>query len=825
MVNPPLSRRAGLALLIAISRGASLLAQCPQPGTWSTSLLASSPVGFVRTMATWDPDGPGPLGPHLVGAGLCVGGGAATSPNISLYDPIQRQWSSLGAGLDGTVLALAVSPAGELFCGGEFTAAGGLPVARVARWTGSSWVEVAGGVDGTVRALGFAPGGTLYAAGDFQQAGGVLARCFAAYDGVAWQGVGGGVQGTTVIGGASLPPRITAMAVLPNGEVAVGGWFPFAGTASVSGFAIWNGTSWGSGGFVAPPAFTTTLAAAPGGDLLLERAGAVWRRSAGQWSSFGSLGFGQRAQALLARSNGALLALVGSEGLVFGALHEWNGTAWLPAAGPDPVLAHTLHELPGGALVVAGLPAQGAVDSVQVLAGGAWVSPADGLDGRITQLETTRADELVAAGSFTQLGGVPLSGLAVLRGGVWSQLGGGVNGPVAVLRRAANGELWVGGSFTAVGGVPAAGLARWTGSQWLVLPAAPVAQVSALRELANGDLLVYDGDPVHGGLVRWTGSQWLSMAPPTVVDAIVDLVELPNGTVLGLTDEISFALAWNGSSWQPLVSGLPAVFGRRSRYCLTRAGELLAVGHFTSWSTWQSVGAVRWTGSNWVPLPGLAEFADDARELPDGDIVIAGQALFGAPPTSLLWRWNGTTSQPLSTGRGSAECLAVADDGVIWVGGLLGEVGGQPAGGLASYQTGCPATVQAAGAGCVGAGGPVELVVLARAWLGATYRTKTTGLPAVALVVQALGVQALGVPLASLLAEGLPGCVLHVVPDVLEAAVAANGSSTAAFAIPVLPALLGQSFRQQSLGIELDALGGLAAVSASNAVAATLGAW
>lgn len=805
---------------------APLPAQCPQPGTWSTSLLASSPVGFVQTMATWDPDGPGPLWPHLVVAGLCVGGGAATSPNISLYDPIQRQWSSLGAGLDGTVLALAVSPAGELFCGGEFTSAGGVPAARVARWTGGSWVEVGGGVDGTVRALGFAPGGTLYAAGDFQQAGGVLARCIAAYDGVAWQGVGGGVQGTTVIGGASLPPRILAMAVLPNGEVAVGGWFPFAGTASVSGFALWNGTSWSSGGFTAPPAFTTTLAAAPAGDLLLERAGAVWRRTAGQWSGLGSLGFGQRAQTLLARSNGSLQALVGSEGLFFGALHEWNGSAWLPAAAmPDRVFAHTLHELPGGTLVVAGLPAQGAVDSVQVLTGGAWVSPADGLDGRITQLESTRAGELVATGTFTQLGGVPLPGLAVRQGGVWSPLGGGVNGPVAVLRRAANGELWVGGSFTAVGGAPAAGLARWTGSQWIVLPAAPVAQVSAVRELANGELLVYDGDPMHGGLVRWTGSQWLSIAPPTVVDAIVDLVELPNGTVLGLTDEIAVALVWNGTSWLPLVPGLPAVSGRGSRYCLTRAGELLAVGHFSSSSSLQSIGAVRWTGGNWVPLPGIAEFADDVRELPNGDVLLAGQAFGSASPSSLLWRWNGTTSQPLSTGRGAAGALAVADDGVIWVGGLLGEVGGLPAGGLASYQTGCPATVQAAGAGCAGAAGPVELVVEARAWLGGTYRTRTQGLPPVALAVQAYGLQALAVPLSSLLVEGLPGCVLHVVPDVIVAAVATNGSATAAFAFPVQPALLGASFRQQSFGCELDALGVLTAVSASNAVALTVGAW
>ena len=87
-------------------------------------------------------------------------------------------------------------------------------------------------------------------------------------------------------------------------------------------------------------------------------------------------------------------------------------------------------------------------------------------DGPVLAFTSFNGD-LIAAGSFTTIGGVPASRIARRASvtGQWSPLGAGFDGDVnAVVVHFA--ELYAGGAFTASGGATIHHLAKWTGSAW-----------------------------------------------------------------------------------------------------------------------------------------------------------------------------------------------------------------------------------------------------------------------------------------------------------------------------------------------------------------------
>lgn len=143
------------------------------------------------------------------------------------------EWRSMGAGLNGVALALAVYQ-GDLICGGEFTTAGGVPVGGLARWDGVSW-SAFGDLrpeQGYVRTL-LADNDLLYAAGDLHVGEGEAWR-LARWDGTHWTQIGqidspltavAKYQGELVVGGGSL------LVVTPEGQV-------------LTGLARWDGAGW-----------------------------------------------------------------------------------------------------------------------------------------------------------------------------------------------------------------------------------------------------------------------------------------------------------------------------------------------------------------------------------------------------------------------------------------------------------------------------------------------------------------------------------------------------------------------------------------------------
>ena len=115
--------------------------------------------------------------------GAVLVGGSFTSAGVVAASRIAQwtggAWSPLGAGVSGPVNAIVVRGAGDVIVGGGFTTAGGRPASLVARWTGSRWSPVGSGLDraplfGTevVACLATRSNGDLVAGGSFTAGGG-----------------------------------------------------------------------------------------------------------------------------------------------------------------------------------------------------------------------------------------------------------------------------------------------------------------------------------------------------------------------------------------------------------------------------------------------------------------------------------------------------------------------------------------------------------------------------------------------------------------------------------------------------------------------------
>src|SRR5439155_204364 len=140
----------------------------------------------------------------------------------------------------GTVFALAVYK-GELYVGGNFTAAGGVTGANyIAKWNGTTWglVGPASSISATVYALAVYQG-ELYVGGFFFNAGfdGATDK-FAKWDGTSWSAVG------SAGGASSLNGDVQALAAY-CGELYVGGTFTTAaGITGADRIVKWDGTNY-----------------------------------------------------------------------------------------------------------------------------------------------------------------------------------------------------------------------------------------------------------------------------------------------------------------------------------------------------------------------------------------------------------------------------------------------------------------------------------------------------------------------------------------------------------------------------------------------------
>ncbi len=701
-------RRLLLASVLVLPT-APAAAQC---GTWDADFAELGPGGslrgispYNRFLGVWDvAEYDAGSGPRLIAAGefdFCDG---ASTNRLAAFDG--TTWSALGDGVgtpfggdfQNMAFTAAVFDAGggpELYVGGYFTSAGGVAASRVARWNGTSWSSVGSGMGGgapttvtclRVASLGGAP--ALYAAGDFTFAGGASASNIARWNGTSWSPLGAG------LGGAY--PWTYALAEFDDGTgpaLYAGGTFSLAGGNSASYLARWNGTSWSAVG--------PGLSSSPT-DALVD-ALAVFDDGTGP--------------ALYVGGRFTLAGTLPASGIA-----RWNGTAWSSVGAlPAYSVVNDLRVLDFGAgpRLVAALqtPLQ---FQVAEWTGTTW-SPIGGAFSTTVQRVTTHdfgaGPKLVAAGFFESVGGVHTGRVARWNGAAWEALGAtnGVSGMVEAIARFDDGSgpaTYVGGTLRFAGDVATSGVARWNGSAWSAVGnlLGPV-EALCVHDDGSGAALYAGTQGAGGSVFRWNGAAWTSLGVAS--SRVTSLASVASGASRVLVAGGQFTsiagvpanrvAQWNGASWSALGAGTNGLVRALKTWDAGGGEELYACGDFDTAGGSAASSIARWNGATWSALGsglgGLVYHEAHALAVHDDGtgnaLYVAG--LFGSAgglDAHNVARWNGTAWSTLGLGTpddasSTIRALASFDEtGVgraLYAAGDFLVAGGQPAKHLARW--------------------------------------------------------------------------------------------------------------------------------------------
>lgn len=320
-----------------------------------------------------------------------------------------------------------------------------------------------------------------------------------------------------------------------------------------------------------------------------------------------------------------------------------------------------------------------------------------------------------------------------------------------------------------------------------------------------------------------------------------DLVVAGVFTHYGTSSLLRIARGHPGA-WQPLGGGIGTAAGGSVVYALAALtnGDIVAGGLFTTAGGTSVSHIARGDGNTWVAQSTpTAAWDDDVLALvalPNGDYVGGGDVsffglggIFGGSNANLARHLRGTGSLIRQAFDLLGACLAGLAGATLQTDGDLVVVGDfEAAGGLVNHSVAvlrptCPASALTVGSGCAGSGGPNVLSATALPWTGGTYRGRATGMPGNALVFAITGFTPRSLPIASVLPQGLPGCLLLVSPDALDLRPISGGVATTQLDIPATGALAAQVLSQQIAAFEFDLGANLVAVTSTNAFTLTIG--
>ncbi len=357
----------------------------------------------------------------------------------------------------------------------------GVGVGVAAAQCGPVWVSGIGspGVNGTVDALAVLPGGDVVVGGTFTTAGGNAASNIARYNprtGV-WSAMGAGANRI-----------VSALVVLPDGDLIVGGNFTSAGgVAATQRIARYNPATgvWSSLG-TGPTSAVYGLTLLPDGDVLVMGAfGNAGGISAGRVARLNPV---TRVWSALGSGTGAPV----------------NEGVWVAGEGGS------VDVIVGGSFTGAGgQPGRNHVARF-TRATGLWSGLGTGTEGEVECLVMASPTMLVVGGRFGSAGGVTgCAGMARydLGTGVWRTMGLGVSGPSPLtypntFAMLPGGDLIVGGNFVMAGGLSASYVARVNPNTagWQSVGAGTNGPVRALAVHPSGDVYVGGNFEMAGGV-------------------------------------------------------------------------------------------------------------------------------------------------------------------------------------------------------------------------------------------------------------------------------------------------------------------------------------
>lgn len=665
-----------------------------------------------------------------LGTDIYVGGrftivGGITANHIAKWNG--SNWSSLGTGTangvdswvgtQSSVLALAVVGT-DLYVGGNFTQAGGMPAKSLAKWNGTAWsnvgTETGTGMNGTIFSLA-AASSDLYVGGFFTRIGGVAANSVAKWNGSSWSSLGTGANNG--VGGTA-----ACLAVMGS-SLYVGGSFTTAGTISANRIAKWDGTKWSNlkngeigNGFGGPRASVNALAVMGttlyvGGDfanVINTGSNYVVKWDGTSWSDLDGATNGSGVNgpvwSLLVAGNALYIGgqFTQAGGKAANYIAKWDGAAWSTlGSGVNTNFAMStvgVYSLcmVGNTLYTAGsfnLTGDTDANYIAKWNGSQWSSLGVGLNKVVTALAVS-GNNVYVGGQFITIGGVVANHIARWDGTSWSSVGtgttNGVAGQVSCLLVAGT-NLYVGGSFIQAGGKAANYIARWDGSTWNSLGTGTAngldAYPNALAIIGNtlyagGGFTQAGGSPARY-IAKWDGTTWSAVGGGVSGGGVAALTV--SGTTLYVGGnftraggvDATYVAKWDGSQWRSLGVGYgyngP---GGMVRTMLAQGNDLYVGGYFYSSSlTTPPSGVSKWNGTNWNTV-GIG-VTDPYTLAMVGNYLYAGNG-------NGLSRWDGTTWNTVGTGlqevansipgRG-VYALAVGPGANLNVGGIFTRVG------------------------------------------------------------------------------------------------------------------------------------------------------
>jgi hypothetical protein len=727
--------RSSASLVVACAATLSATAVADDPPcepAWSDQFPASRLDRWVWDLAVFD-DGTGPA--VYAGGGFSVDNGDPADYIASLDGNV---WKQVGGGLDSDGWALAAcqecpDPGPNLYAGGGFGEAGGVPVSNVARWDGTAWSALGSGVTGAplgwVFDLIVAPdvsgrSSVLYAGGHFDTAGGATANNIAQWDGAAWSPLGDGVNNT-----------VYALAVFDDGSgrgaaLYVGGIFSSAGGVAVNNIARWDGASWHP---VADGLDGTVYALA-----VFDDGSGPTLYAGGTFTHAGA------AEAL--------------------GIATWDGSSWSPVGGGTDGYVTELTvgangARDGSALYVGGeFTTVGTVPANNIAGwdGSTWSAFGAGVSGGvrgITLLDDGSRGQpvLYAGGFFHGAGDSDAEHVAKWDGSTWTALGNGVD-DLGIRTFEVDDEespsaptLYAGGEFRTAGSIPARSVAAWDGAQWSGLGEGLEGRIDSLALYDDGSGA---GARLHAGgaavIAVWDEESWQTVdggvGGPVCALEVHDDGTGPALYVGGFFETaggvpVTNIARWDGSSWSAVGDGLPG--GDAPSTCAVwdmvtfddGGGNALYAGGSFRFDPEVERGVARWDGIAWSPLPDLPGLVVALAVYDDGQG--SGPGLYAGGYFSAtvdgadlvhIARWDGTSwsdvgapfDEPPYT---HVSALAVYDDGTgagpaLYVGGTFHEIGGGVANLIAAWD-GTTWSALGAGLGDTEGGFPPEVDALA----------------------------------------------------------------------------------------------------------------
>jgi trimeric autotransporter adhesin len=832
-----------LLLLCATTLLAPARAQCQWQ--WLPGDGVPGVIGRVHALCWWDPDGAGPGGQRLVVGGTFSHAGTTVARNLSALDPATGDWIPLASSFtpfqpsQGTsVSALAALPNGDLLVGGSFIAVNGAPATGLARLRNGVWSSAAPPLTGPARAIASLPNGDIVVGGEIYAGTTLPANHLLRLSGASWVALGSGVNAP-----------VSALQVAANGDLVVAGAFSTAGGVAAAGIARWNGTVWSSiGSGAGTGAAVSRLARSRQGDLVMASSGSlgVARWTGSSWVSLGlPIGPGLPTVSTMHRQpNGDLViggAFLSVSGVPAQRLARWNGQSWSAFGGGTNGRVEALATAANGDLVAGGDfdVADGRNAHSLVRWDGTRLRPlVRGFNGTIASMVTLSNGDVVVGGSFNQAGDAAANRIARWDGASWSPVGAGFDGIgffgiVSALAVLPNGELVAGGSMTTSAGQPVNSLARWDGQTWQPLGGGCDGSVNWMSVLPSGDLVVVGsfanvGATPAARIARWDGTSWSPYGSGLTGYAGTACVDGQGGIVVGgdLTNAggqpVAGIARWHAGTWSALGTGLNGLV--RALATLPN-GDVMALGSFTTAGGIATNGAARWNGTSWAPVPRPPNvyIGERLMPLPNGDLAHFGQLFYSPSQLPNGARWDGTSWTPLATIEGVVLALATRADGTIVCGGGFVSTPLGVSMSFARAVSTCPPATVASGAGCAGSSGPNTLRAATAPWTGSHFRTVAGGLPIGAIAVLATGFAPTSLPLASVFPAAGANCSVLVAPAFIDLQLATAGEVGSSLFLPNTPLLAGATLLQQAFALELDAQGGIATATSSNALNVTIG--